>query len=602
MAMRSKKCAETGEACDFRICGTLDKSRKGVCSKELDAITKGLQWGEWSSVSKNGVQIAVWADHNTFSTISNAFPINWTGWVARTHPKDKHLQVRQEVPYPVQAYTQYAGGVDTGNQRIKLNNTYKGTRIKRFPTKICDFACNINSSNGHLQYQTGSCHRQNPGTAPPHQAVVTKPKPKPADHSPKDKYYSKSAYMAAVAKGLMQKAACVVQRKRKLYGRQARGEASDEDNEDATAIQQGGPTRRARNAMAQASIRSAQLQQGYRASTVDLSGCRIGEHRLIFDFSLRGGRDCSVCARKCIDELPSGGGVKKLRRQVKLKCVGCKGGKSGKYMCASCFFKHPKHKELRHMSRVAALELSSTRTPTRSTPPASSHVPQQSASTVQGPPSTSTGGSNPSSQQMASVGAGNTVAAQAQGTHGRMTRATSGRSATLSLSTPSSTASPLTRVQLPNSPVPFRGFGGTTTSTAIGPADTTTPTPSTAAQTRTQAPPQRPPPPPPPGAPGLQVERDEHGVLIRVGEHKASRHPSGARGGRNCYTCKQRGFRSQTSFWCQACHGTSAGKGKKIGAFMHPDPRCFAYHPLHRRLLEHCGYQVSPNGELSLVD
>eukprot|EP00959_Pyramimonas_sp_CCMP1952_P056331 1176508-Pyramimonas_sp.AAC.1 len=40
MAMRSKKCAETGEACDFRICGTLDKSRKGVCSKELDAITK----------------------------------------------------------------------------------------------------------------------------------------------------------------------------------------------------------------------------------------------------------------------------------------------------------------------------------------------------------------------------------------------------------------------------------------------------------------------------------------------------------------------------------------------------------------------------------
>jgi hypothetical protein len=58
-----------------------------------------------------------------------------------------------EVPYAMQAYNQWMGGVDTSNQKLKLNSTTKAVRYKKWPTKIVEYATSLNSSNGHIQFQ-----------------------------------------------------------------------------------------------------------------------------------------------------------------------------------------------------------------------------------------------------------------------------------------------------------------------------------------------------------------------------------------------------------------------------------------------------------------
>lgn len=69
------------------------------------------------------------------------------------------VQTRMQVPYGMQAYCEGYKGTDTSNQHHQLNSSTKGWRVKKWPTKIVEYAVGINTDHGHLQYQV---HAPNP--------------------------------------------------------------------------------------------------------------------------------------------------------------------------------------------------------------------------------------------------------------------------------------------------------------------------------------------------------------------------------------------------------------------------------------------------------
>ncbi|KAK3232789.1 hypothetical protein CYMTET_56874 [Cymbomonas tetramitiformis] len=138
---------------DFRTCSTLDASRVGMPSAEINALDTNLTWGEYSFLYKNGCQILCWAEHNVGHILQNAFPTEWIGHVTRIYTQCKGSQVWMEVLYAVQHYNSEYLGTDTNNQRMKNNSSTKGRRYRRHPTKHFLFAANMNSNGGHLQCQ-----------------------------------------------------------------------------------------------------------------------------------------------------------------------------------------------------------------------------------------------------------------------------------------------------------------------------------------------------------------------------------------------------------------------------------------------------------------
>ena len=135
------------------ITGTVTKGRIGMPTEEIEAIfSAGLEWGEWTVLSKGDMEIVIWCDRAMVMFLTTGFSSTVLGHVIRKRD-DKCDWTRLQVPYLVQAYNQNYDGVDHTNQILKNGSSFGHVRVLRHPRKQASFFKDINLSASYIMFR-----------------------------------------------------------------------------------------------------------------------------------------------------------------------------------------------------------------------------------------------------------------------------------------------------------------------------------------------------------------------------------------------------------------------------------------------------------------
>ena len=135
------------------VSGTVTKGRIGMPSEEINAIFEaGLEWGEWTVLSKGDMEIVIWCDRAMCMFLTTGFSSTVLGHVIRKQT-EKSDWARMTLPYLVQAYNQNYDGVDHTNQILKNSSSFGHVRVLRHPRKQASFFKDINLSASYTMFR-----------------------------------------------------------------------------------------------------------------------------------------------------------------------------------------------------------------------------------------------------------------------------------------------------------------------------------------------------------------------------------------------------------------------------------------------------------------